>query len=155
MEKKKEYIRRIMVISSCIQGTYMQWAKESNMKHNTLLLLYALEDGKAHTQKSICEEWMIPKTTLNTIIKDCEKDGYIKLNRVPGTKRDMQICLTDKGAEFERTSTKAVTKAEMRAIEKTLKKYSPEFIEEMEYFTECLRDELLGEGLEGDKEDEC
>lgn len=140
---KKEQIRRIMVVSSCIQGIYMKWAKENDMKHNTLLLLYALNDGKVHTQKSICEEWLIPKTTLNTIIKDCEKDGYITLRHISGKKREMEICLTEKGAEYEQKSTETVNAAEMRAISKALEKYGTDFITEMEYFSECLKEELF------------
>lgn len=140
---KKEQIRRIMVVSSFIQGIYMKWAKENDMKHNTLLLLYALNDGKVHTQKSICEEWLIPKTTLNTIIKDCEKDGYITLRHISGKKREMEICLTEKGAEYEQKSTETVNAAEMRAISKALEKYGTDFITEMEYFSECLKEELF------------
>jgi DNA-binding MarR family transcriptional regulator len=142
MDKRREYIRRIMVASSCIQGTYEKWAKDSNMKHNTLTLLYALNDGKSHTQKSICEEWMIPKTTLNTIIKDCEKEGYIRLEHVEGKKRELEIHMTRKGAEYEKNSTIAVCAAEEKAMEKVLEKCSPEFIDQMEYFARCLREEL-------------
>ena len=30
---------------------------------------------------------MLPRTTLNTIVKRCEKEGYLTLERVQGTRR--------------------------------------------------------------------
>ena len=37
-------------------------------KDNSLLLYYVLSDEKAHSQKEISEEWMVPRTTLNTAV---------------------------------------------------------------------------------------
>ena len=34
-----------------------------------MCLLYALDDGQMHSQNDICLQWEIPRSTLNTIIK--------------------------------------------------------------------------------------
>ena len=31
---------------------------------NALSLLYALDDGEPHSQKQLCEQWLIPRTTM-------------------------------------------------------------------------------------------
>ena len=49
-----------------------------------LWLLSALNDGEGHTQKQICWDWGFPKTTVNTLIKELEKGGYLVRKRVRG-----------------------------------------------------------------------
>ena len=61
MEKNREYVRRIMIAVNSIDGMYDMGAKWSGVKSNTLTLLYALDDDKPHTQKSVYQEWLIPK----------------------------------------------------------------------------------------------
>lgn len=80
MEQYREKIRRIMISVNVIDGIYDSIAKKTGVKENLLTLLYALDDGAAHSQKEICEEWFIPKTTLNTIVRECVEKGYVTLD---------------------------------------------------------------------------
>ena len=59
-----------MVAINRVDGIWYLLARKSGMKVNTISLLFALDDGKAHTQKQICEEWIIPRTTINTVVKE-------------------------------------------------------------------------------------
>ena len=61
------------------------------------MILYALADGVPYSQKQICDEWGIPRTTVNTIIKDWEKKGLVSLSPIPGKRREMNILLTAAG----------------------------------------------------------
>ena len=72
-------------------------SRKIGVKENTMILLYALDDGRPHTQKEICEEWLIPKTTLNTIVRECVKSGYLVLQ--PGS-REKEIRLTEQGKAY-------------------------------------------------------
>ena len=76
MERYREKIRRIMICVNVIGGIYDSIAKKTGVKESVLTLLYALDDGAAHFQKEICEEWFIPKTTLNTVIREFVEKGY-------------------------------------------------------------------------------
>ena len=142
MEKNREYVRRIMIAVNSIDGMYDMGAKWSGVKSNTLTLLYALDDDKPHTQKSVCQEWLIPKTTINTIIKECKEEGYITLEPMEGRKKELQICLTEEGRSFARKHLNPLYEAENKAIEKTLKECSPQFISQLELFCDNLREEL-------------
>lgn len=53
--------------------------RKLGVKGNALALLYALNDGRAHSQKQISEDWLIPKTTINTIVKEFTDIGYVTL----------------------------------------------------------------------------
>ena len=77
---------------------YEEWAKEQGLSSNGVLLLYSFheEDGSC-TQKMLSEKWCIPKQTVNTILKDFEKKGYVEMVSMSGDKRNKQICLTEEG----------------------------------------------------------
>ena len=140
MKDYREEIRRIMVSVNVIDGIYAMGAKKIGIKDNSLSLLYALDDGKPHSQKEICEHWLIPKTTLNTIVKECVNAGYIVLDGIKHTK-EKEIRLTDKGQQYAETILNQVYELERRAMEKTLSSYSPEFVQALEQFTAYLKEE--------------
>lgn len=140
MNEYREEIRRIMLSVNVIDGVYALGAKKLKIKENTLSLLYALDDGKSHSQKEICENWLIPKTTLNTIVKECTGAGYIVLETSAHTK-EKEIRLTDKGQKYAGTILSQMYELERRAMEKTLARYSPEFIRAVEEFAVYLKEE--------------
>lgn len=83
-----------------IDAFYTNYAKKYNVKENELWILYALNDGKEHSQIEICENWDIPKTTVNTIVKELENKNIIKLVKINNEKRKMYIKLTNYGSEY-------------------------------------------------------
>ena len=154
MDKNVEMIRRIMLAVTRVDGAYYYFSKKLGMKENVLTLLYALDDGEQHSQKQICQDWLIPKTTLNTSVKELVKDGYVTLQPAAGT-REKTIALTETGMELAERLMKRVYEAEDAAMAAALARFSPEFVEPMEYFSHCLCREfdqhVLGdeEGKEG------
>ena len=56
---------------------YERWARLHGLTYNSLTVLIAVADRRRGTctQKSICREWALPKQTVNTILKDFEKQG--------------------------------------------------------------------------------
>ena len=83
-----------------IDGFYAEYAKESNVKENLLWILYALNDGEEHSQREISDSWDLPRTTINTIIKELEVDGFINLAHIKGEKRELSVKLTESGKKY-------------------------------------------------------
>ena len=83
-----------------VDSFYDEFAKKSNVSSALLWVLYALNDGKPHTQIEISNDWKLPKTTVNTVIKDIQKDGYVELVPIKGKRREMSIVLTESGKAF-------------------------------------------------------
>lgn len=83
-----------------IDGLYAEYARSSGVKENLLWILYALNDGKLHSQKEICETWDLPRSTVNTIMKELESDGYVELTQIKGEKRELHVILTKKGLDY-------------------------------------------------------
>ena len=76
----------------------------------------------------------MPKTTLNTIVKECEGEGYVALSAIPGSRRELQITLTERGMTYADDMLERVHQAEQDALLETLKTCSPQFIQDFEEF---------------------
>ena len=83
-----------------VDSFYDEFAKQCNVSPALLWVLYALNDGNPHTQIEISNEWELPKTTVNTVIKEIQKDGYVELVPIKGKRREMSIILTESGKAF-------------------------------------------------------
>ena len=83
-----------------VDSYYDEFAKQSNVSSALLWVLYALNDGKPHTQIEISNDWELPKTTVNTVIKEIQKDGHVELIPIKGKRREMSIVLTESGKKF-------------------------------------------------------
>ena len=62
--------------------------------------MYALNDGKSHTQIEISNDWDLPKTTVNTIVKELQQKAYVELVAIKGKRREMTIELTVSGKKY-------------------------------------------------------
>ena len=141
MEYNYQAIRRLMLATTKIDEAYYLFSRKLGVKENTLALLYALDDGEPHSQKQICKDWMIPKTTINTSIKELEEAGYVELFPEKHS-REKIISLTSTGKAYAFKIMKSVYESEQRAMEKTLQRFSPEFISAIDLFADQLRDEI-------------
>lgn len=137
MENTYEAVRRLMIAINKISGAYYISARKAGVNENTLALLYALDDDKAHSQKQICEEWLIPKTTVNTIVKELAAAGYVTLLCEEHT-REKVVSLTVKGKEYTQSIMKNVYEVEQEALQKTLKTFSPQFVNALALFSDCI-----------------
>ena len=141
MFQDRESVRRLMVSINRIDGIWYMLAQKSGLKINTLSLLFALDDGKARTQKQICEEWIIPKTTINTVVKECVRDGLVEMTPKENSKEKL-VYLTKKGEQYTKEVLELFYQVENAAMAKVLVEYSPQFIQAIEYYAACLRDEV-------------
>ncbi len=135
----REYAKRLAIASFNIDKIYAVNEQKTGMKESELCLMYALDDGEPHSQKWIAEEWRIPKTTLNTIVKQWEREGLLTLSTIPGKRREMQISLTEKGRTLCRQKLGFIHQAEEIAVARTIEQYSSAFVEATEYYEEALQ----------------
>ncbi len=137
MNDSYEAVRRLIIAINKIDGSYYFYARKLGVKDNMLALLYELDDGKPHSQKQVCEDWLIPKTTINTIVKELMEMGYITLLPEKNSHEKI-ILLTEQGKEYARILLQKIYSAEQEALKSTLEKFPPSFIDAFEEFSSCL-----------------
>lgn len=97
---------------------YEEWAKAHGMSVNSLLVLSAIhEGGNDCTQRKISQRWMIPKQTINMILKEFERKGLVELLPMQEDKRNKLIRLTPAGDEYADDIISRLRKAELYVIE--------------------------------------
>ena len=128
MEQEKDLMRRLISDTSKMDGLYYLWGKDTGISENMLTLMYALNDDKAHTQKQICEQFAIPKKTINTIVKELIEKGLIIFENGENLK-EKYLSLTEKGKIYAEELTGELKDIEKVEMKKTLEKYSINFIE--------------------------
>ncbi len=84
-----------------LDGVYDEYGRNFKIgSPNLLWILYALNDGKRHSQRQICDDWAIPRSTANTIIKDLESKNYLTLSQIKGERRELLVSLTPLGKSY-------------------------------------------------------
>lgn len=139
MDKIRDTMRRFCIAINQVHRAYYTVSE----KGSEMWLLYMLDDGGAHSQKQICEEFGFARTTLNAVIKQAETAGYITLVPITGKRREMNVCLTERGAAYAREILEPIYRAEDEAMEKVLHHDCENFVDAIEYFGECLK-EIFG-----------
>ena len=140
-EEKQRLIRRLTQAFNRIDGAYYYCARRLGVEENTLALLYALDDGRPHSQKQICEEWLISRTTLNTIVKECIEKGYLTLQANAHSK-EKQILLTESGRQYASKLLGFLYRAEEAAIKETLDRHGDAFITALEDFADSFLEKI-------------
>ena len=129
MEEKHEKVRRFMIAFNRIDALYVDSMRTFGVKGNLFFLFYAIADGKVFSQKQICDDWNIPRTTLNTIVRECVKDGLVQL--VPRGNKEKDIHLTPKGRKIADEVFGPIFAAESRVMEPYLAAGALEMMEKM------------------------
>lgn len=123
-----------------VDSFYDEFAKQSNVSSALLWVLYALNDGNSHTQIEISNDWELPKTTVNTVIKELEQGGYIELIPIKGKRREMSIVLTKSGEEYADNILSELYEKEAQ-VYKSLTKEDREVIAKLEKIALKLKGE--------------
>lgn len=136
MQGKIDIITRLDLAINRLDGAYYVWARSHRLKENMLTLLYALDDGTPHTQKQICEDWLMPKTTVNTLVKELTEKGYAALENAPG--KEKYVSLTETGSAYAKEALAKLYSAEIDAVDSVLGDFSPDFVDAIERYADIL-----------------
>ena len=122
-----------------IDSAYDVFSKNAGIKANMLWLLSALNDGQKHTQSQICWDWNYPRTTVNTLVKELEQQGYVELIPVTGTRRELYIELTEEGQAYANSILNKVYEAEEELFERYSRDHDTEFVNQLNKFSNIMK----------------
>lgn len=122
---------------------YRTWAKRHGMSYNTMMTLYALGQSRKCTQKQIADEWLIPKQTVNTIIKELERLGHIRFEPQSGSKQKV-VCLTESGRAYADSCLHELYEIESSALRSLGQPLTDIFVQCNLAFVERLDEEVRG-----------
>lgn len=96
---------------------YHNAARKCGLSDSAFWVLYSIKESEGPcTQKELCESWFYSKQTVNSTLKQLEERGILKLELAPGSRKNKQIFLTEKGEQLTEEKILPVMKAEYRAL---------------------------------------
>lgn len=115
----KEQLQKLNQQITELASVYHNAASSSGISDNELWFWYPLlvMDGD-YTQQDICDMWSLPKQTVNSIVTNLSKKGYLFLEAVPGTRNRKIIRLTDEGQAHGNNAIMPIYRAEQRSLER-------------------------------------
>lgn len=80
---------------------YHGYAKNMGLSDAAFWILYSVSEHSGMlTQSELCAEWFCAPQTVNSALKDLERKGIIRLELVPGSRKNKQIHLTGAGQQL-------------------------------------------------------
>lgn len=100
MEYWNKYIQEINSVVERTDYLYEKWAKQHGINSYVMQVMYMIYASEINKQKDIVENYGMPKQTVNTVITDLQRKGYIRLTPDENDKRSKIIILTDEGRRY-------------------------------------------------------
>ncbi len=133
-QKLKEYNR----IYKEMDNLYHDIARKLKLSDSAFDILYSIcELGDGCLQKDICSISFISKQTINSSIRNLEKEGYLHLKH--GRGRTMHILLTDAGKELIRQKIFPVLEIENQTFDDMSESESAELLRLSRKYMSILR----------------
>ncbi len=135
-------IRKLVNATNVIDHAYLVKGRSIAVKPNIVVLLYALADDENLSQSKLHNNWLLPLSTINTIVTECRNAGYITLEPIPGRRRECYLRFTRKGREFAELILAEIHAAEEKAMRETVARFSPEFVEALDFYAAAFHKAL-------------
>lgn len=114
----KEHLNSINQQFKEITGIYRNAISQSGISENEFWIWYALIIMENEcSQQDICAAWSLSKQTVNTIITNLTKKGFVFLEVIPGTRNRKLIHLTDEGRKYGESIVLPIYQAEQAAFD--------------------------------------
>ena len=113
----REQAKRLRESWRPVDKVYEEYAKSIGMPYTSFSVLWCVLFNENCTQKDICQRTWLPKQTVNTIITDFYKNGFVVLEERPEDRRTKTVKLTEKGKEYAQDAVQHIRHAEYVAME--------------------------------------
>ena len=98
-------------------GIYRKYAAKMCIPESRFQIMYSVYvSGGGITQTEICECWNVPLQTINTCLKQMEKEGIVALYVDEGNRRRKRVEFTEKGEKIAVDLVEPIVHAENDAF---------------------------------------
>lgn len=115
-------------------ASYEEYARSVGLSFTSISILSVIHSSKNCTQKKISEVCFLPKQTVNGVIRQFYKDGWIRMQEIEEDRRNKSIHFTEKGQreadrimkrvrDSERAAMTSLTEEEQQALLSLTKRY--------------------------------
>ncbi len=141
--KTSEHIETLIRQVKELNSVYREVLNKTGISENEFCVWYGLLLAEEeYSQQDLCELWSMAKQTVNTIIANSVKRGFMVLETVPGTRNRKIIRLTNEGRKYGESIVMPIFQAEQKAWERLSEKEQAECMAILGKYIMLLREEL-------------
>ena len=111
-KRKADSLEEFNQLYKKMKEIYHLYAKSLGISDMAFWLLYSLHESSIRTQRDFCATWHYPPQTVNSAIKNLEKQGLITLEYAEGSQKNKQIVLTKEGRAYMKKAISPLVAAE-------------------------------------------
>lgn len=137
--------KSIKAITSAVDRTdylYEKWAKKQGVNNYVSRIMYMLYLSGVNRQKEMVENYGMLKQTVNTVITELQKKGYIILIPDENDKRSKIIKLTQEGINYANKIVTPLLDCEIRVLKKMGTQRVEMLIDTMNQYADLLETEM-------------
>lgn len=137
--------KSIKAITSAVDRTdylYEKWAKKLGVNNYVSRIMYMLYLSEVNRQKEMVENYGMQKQTVNTVITELQKKGYIILIPDENDKRSKIIKLTQEGINYANKIVTPLLDCEIRVLKKMGTQRVEMLIDTMNQYADLLETEM-------------
>jgi DNA-binding MarR family transcriptional regulator len=127
-----------------MNAIYEEYAKSVGLSYTNLYALSIIATQENCTQKTICQQTMMPKQTVHAIITGFWKQGLVQLQELPTDRRNKLIMLTEAGKDYVAGILPKINAAEQSAMLQLKESQRSTLLETtklyMEHFRSCMNE---------------
>lgn len=142
MEYWNKYIQEINSVVERTDYLYEKWAKQHGINSYVLQIMYMIYASEINKQKDIVEKYGMPKQTVNTVIVELQKKGYIRLTPDENDKRSKIIILTDEGCRYAENIVNPLLNCEKEVLAEMGEERVEMLISTMNQYAELLEQKI-------------
>lgn len=141
----KKYIKEYYDFWFGLNYIYESWAKKHGIHCHVLFLLEALrEKQEGCTQTFLCSKLLLPKQTVNSLLKTMESDGLVQRKVLESDKRNKLIFLTAQGRAYADEIVQELYRFEEAAMGQMTEQEQKTMAEHNRLFMKKLQEALEG-----------
>ncbi len=98
------------------RGTYSAWSSAHEISYNEMLVLYTIREKGFCTQKQVCDSYLLPRQTMNSVIAGMRKAGHLMICKEKCVGREKSFVLTEQGMTYAAPFLDSLNRMETRAV---------------------------------------
>lgn len=139
----RHYINQIEQLQCEQDGIYHNVALKYGLSDIEMWLLYMLSDSEnGCTQQEMCQQYHIPKQTINAAVSRFVKKGIARMEAISGTRNQKRILLTEMGEKLAADTIPNIMEAEFRAYGSMSAEEREIYLKLTRKITAAIKDEM-------------
>lgn len=99
------------------RGIYSAWSYEHGISYNEMLVLYTIREQGYCTQKQICDNYLLPRQTMNHVFMGLREQGILQYSKEHSAGKEKAYVLSEHGKGYAAPFLESLDVVESRAIE--------------------------------------